>query len=97
MNSHNHPMYGAMLGWLYRSLVGFKTVIPGKAYKIEPSIPEELKYFEIKIPVLNGSIYLKYENKYGMEVLLVNIPAGLKVTVDFKGKEKEMNDGFNKV
>ena len=97
MNSHNHPMYGAMLGWLYRSLVGFKTVVPGKAYKIEPSIPEELKYFEIKIPVLNGSIYLKYENKYGMEVLLVNIPAGLKVTVDFKGKEKEMNDGFNKV
>ena len=97
MNSHNHPMYGAMIGWLYRSMAGFKVIEPGKNYVLKPCIPEDLKYFEMKIPLLAGSIYLKYENKYGMEVLFVNIPAGIKVTVDFKGKEKEMNVGFNRI
>lgn len=97
MNSHNHPMYGAMIGWLYRSMAGFKVIEPAKNYVLKPCIPEDLKYFEMKIPILAGSIYIKYENKYGMEVLFVNIPAGIKVTVDFRGKEKEMDVGFNRI
>jgi len=95
MNSHNHPMYGAMIGWLYRSLTGFETIIPCKKYKLQPHIPIDLKYFEIKIPLLNGTIYFKYENKYGKEILFVDVPLGIDVDIYFNNEERHLKNGFN--
>lgn len=95
MNSHNHPMYGAMIGWLYRSLIGFNVVSSCRKYELRPEIPDNLKYFEVKIPVLNGYIYVKYENKYDAETLFVNVPVGIDVDVSFGGKKQMLKSGFN--
>ena len=95
MNSHNHPMYGAMLGWLYRSMAGFETVIPAKSYKLKPSIPKELKYFKMKLPVLCGSIYLKYENKYDKYLFYIDVPFGLDVEFEYNNIKYNTNGGFN--
>lgn len=95
MNSHNHPMYGAMIGWLYRSLVGFETIIPCKKYKLQPKIPDELRFFELKIPLLNDNIYFKYENKYNAEMLSVDVPVGIEVNIHFNCHEYILNEGFN--
>ena len=95
MNSHNHPMYGAMIGWLYRSLVGFETIIPCKHYELHPHIPNELKYLEIKIPLLNGTIYFKYENKFDKKILLINVPLGIDVDISVNGEKKHLKNGFN--
>lgn len=95
MNSHNHPMYGAMIGWLYRSLSGFEIVTACKCYKLRPNIPEELKYFEMKIPLINGAIFLKYENKYGQDIFLIDVPMGIQVKFYFNNKEYTLEGGFH--
>lgn len=95
MNSHNHPMYGAMIGWLYRGLLGFKTIIPCKKYELHPHIPDELRYLEIKIPLLNGTIYFKYENKYGKKIVNINVPLGIDVDIYFDGEKKNLKNGFS--
>ena len=84
-----------MIGWLYRSMVGFKVIEPGKNYVLKPCIPEDLKYFEMKIPLLSGSIYLKYENKYNMQLFFIDVPAGVKVEFEYKNIKYNTYCGFN--
>lgn len=97
MNSHNHPMYASITGWIWRSLVGFKTVVPNKLYEINLNVPKELLYFETKIPLLCGSIYIRYEEKYGRKNLFTDVPFGMKLKVNFEGNTHEQSSGFHTV
>ena len=97
MNSHNHPMYGAAIGWLYRQLAGFKVITPNSKYILEPKIPDELLYFEMRIPLLCDSIYLKCEKKYGSLVIFADIPFSANVTLKVNGKNYELSHGFNAI
>ena len=42
MNSHNHPMYGASVGWLYDSLFGFRVEKPMQEVSVKPNLPTDL-------------------------------------------------------
>ena len=86
MNSHNHPMHGAAIGFLFHSLAGFTINEPNKSYALKPLLPEKLSFYELKIPLLYGEIYLKYEQKYGKQTLIVDVPFGLEIELSF-GKE----------
>ena len=97
MNSHNHPMYGASVGWLYRQLAGFKVVSPNKEYELSPNIPRDLLYFEMKIPLLCGSIYLKCEKKYGKLIVMIDVPFGANVVFKFADKEYMLEHGFSTI
>jgi len=83
MNSHNHPMHGATIGFLFRSLAGFTINEPNKSYALKPLLPEKLSFYELKIPLLYGEIYLKYEQKYGKQTLIVDVPFGLEIELSF--------------
>lgn len=97
MNSHNHPMYGASVAWLYRQLAGLTVIVPNKEYVLTPKIPEDLLYFEMRIPLLCGSIYLKCERKYGRLTVFVDIPFSLKVILNIRGKSYELAYGINSI
>lgn len=97
MNSHNHPMYGAVSGWLFRSLAGFRVIKPSELFELAPNIPTELLYFEMRIPVLYGSIYLKCEKKYGKLTAMVDVPFGTNVILKFADKEYKLKHGFSTI
>ena len=97
MNSHCHPMYGASTKYLYHSLAGFKAVIPNKEYKINPSIPKDLLYFEMRIPLLCDSVYIKYENRYNTENFCIDVPFGMKITLDYNNKKYILDSGFHSI
>ena len=97
MNSHNHPMYGASSGWIYRRLAGFNVIVPNREYVLSPNIPKDLLYFEVRIPLLCGSIYLKCMKKHKKLNVLADVPFSVNVTLNFEGKKYELHHGFNSV
>lgn len=92
MNSHNHPMHGATVGWLYRSLAGFSVKKPQREYLLAPNIPDKLNYFEMRIPVICGGIYIKYERASGE--ISIDIPFGLRLRL-FYGEEYLLEAGYH--
>ena len=97
MNSHNHPMHGASVGWLYRSLAGFKVSEPLKKYSLRPCIPEKMRFFEMRIPLLCGGIYIKYEKRDETCHLLIDVPFNTELTLSFCGNAYKLNSGFHHI
>lgn len=97
MNSHNHPMYGAVIGWLYRHLAGFKVVTPNKCYELSPQFPKDLLYFEISIPALAGNIYFKCEKKYYQTYYSINVPFGMSVDLKLSNTSYVLEHGFHSI
>ena len=97
MNSHNHPMYGASVGWLYRRLAGFRVIVPNRKYALSPNIPNDLPYFEMRIPLLCGNIYLKCEKRFGKLTIFADIPFSAEVCLDIYGEKHKLTSGFNAV
>lgn len=81
MNSHSHPMYGASVGALFEGLSGIEIVSPGKEYCLSPYIPDSIKFYEMKIPTIRGSIYIKCEDRYGSKNAYISVPFGVKVNI----------------
>lgn len=95
MNSHNHPMYGASVSSLYEGLSGFKIVSSGKEYEISPFIPDDIMYYEMKVPTLRGNIYIKAEHKYGKKSISISVPFGVSVNFATEKKREKLNSGFH--
>ena len=95
MNSHSHPMYGASVAALYEGVAGLGIVTPGKEYTLKPFIPEDIKYFEIKIPTLHGTIYVKAEDRYNKKNVYIRIPFGVTVTLETKKGTKKIASGYH--
>ena len=97
MNSHNHPMYGAMGYWFYAYLVGVRPTEPGwKRFKVKPYIPSKLTFAEAKIASIRGDIRVKWLKRYGKLILTVDVPFGCTADVEFDGKTASVGSGFHK-
>lgn len=94
MNSHSHPMYGASVGSLYEGLAGLKIVSPGREYDVSLFMPEGVNYFELKIPTVRGTIYIKAEYKYDEKTAYISVPFGITLNFEAKGKKEVLNSGF---
>lgn len=62
---------------------------------MHPHILNELRYLESKIPLLNGTIYFKYENKYGKKIVHINVTLGIDVDIYFNDEKKNLKNGFS--
>ncbi len=97
MNSHNHPMYGAMGYWFYAYLVGVRPTEPGwKRFSVKPYIPSRLAFAEAKIASVRGDIHVKWLKRYGRLILTVDVPFGCAADVDFNGAISSVGPGFHK-
>jgi len=94
MNSHCHPMYGAVGKWLYSHLVGIKPVDAGfKKAVIRPYIPSKLLHAQANIVTNCGDLHVRWEKTYGETRLMVSVPNGMTAEVDFGGKIEEVAGG----
>lgn len=94
MNSHDHPMYGAVGYWLYAYIAGIKPDADGwKHFTIKPYIPTELQYAEACVDTVYGKIYVKWQQHEGGIEYLIDIPFGMSATFTSPDGEKELGTG----
>lgn len=94
MNSHNHPMYGAVDYCLYAHICGLKPTSPGwKTFSIKPYLPSKLLSAHCQVETPMGPITVRWLKQYGQKQLHICIPFGACATVDFGGNTQELTAG----
>ncbi len=96
MNSHNHPMYGAVGYWFYAYLGGIIPTEPGFArVSIKPYFPEKLTSCHAVVDTVMGEISVRWSKRYGKLYLFIQTPFGVTADVDFDGKVTTVGAGYH--
>ena len=96
MNSHNHPMYGAVGYWFYAYLGGIMPTEPGFArVSVKPYFPEKLLSCHAVVDTVMGEISVRWSKRYGKLYLFVQTPFGVTADVDFDGKVTTVGAGYH--
>lgn len=94
MNSHDHPMYGAIGKWFYADLLGVTPVEPGwKTFAVKPCFPSELLYAEGKIDTLMGEVYVRWQHQMDSIDVLVDVPFGATAILTLPDGVRELTSG----
>lgn len=95
MNSHNHPMYGAVDSWFYAYLAGIQLKeAAASRVVIRPYMPKELLSVNAMVDTIRGDLAVKWVRRYGKVHLYLNIPVGMSAQVEFLGRSLEVESGF---
>ena len=97
MNSHAHPMYGAVGHWLYRDIAGLAPDRDGwKHFVVQPHLPQELMYAEAGVDTPYGMIYIKWQKQFGQTDIMLNVPFGAAAEVRLPwGETAEVGSGYH--
>ena len=77
MNSHNHPMYGAVDYWFYAYLLGVKPLGEGyERFEVAPVFPHGLHYAEGRVDTPYGDIYVCWRRQFEHIYVTVDVPFG---------------------
>ncbi|MBS1598067.1 MAG: family 78 glycoside hydrolase catalytic domain [Bacteroidetes bacterium] len=98
--SMNHPMFGSVDEWFYKSILGINAASPGfKKIIIKPQPAGDLKWAKGSYHAMSGNITSGWKIENGRFVLQVSIPANTKATVYIPSSQKsglmESNSAFN--
>lgn len=86
--SQNHPMFGSIDEWFYRSLLGINPAAPGfEKIKIKPQPAGDLMWAKGSYQSVKGKISSEWKIKDEMYSLNVSIPANTSAEVWIKSKE----------
>ena len=97
MNSHNHPMYGAVVYWYYAFLAGIRPLEAGwRRFRVQPYLPEKLLSASATVETPYGDVYVRWTRRYGETHLYVNVPHGTEAEVILPwGGNKVAQQGFH--
>ncbi len=82
--SHNHPMFGGGLNWLYRNLAGVRYDEKEPAYKhiiIKPEVYDDLDWCKYRTESIYGTVSSEWKRENGTITMRVQIPVGSHATV----------------
>ena len=95
MNSHCHPMYGAVGAWFYTHLAGVKPVAAAfSRVVIKPFAPDKLTFAEAVVDTCKGDIVVKWQRLYGKTMLFVTIPFGVEAEIHTPSGIQTVGSGF---
>ena len=97
MNSHNHPMYGAVGYWFYAYLAGLKPLMAGwREFSFAPYLPKGLLSSSTTVETPFGDIAARWVRRYGATHLYLTVPHGTQAHVTFPwGKAEVAGPGFH--
>lgn len=96
MNSHSHPMFGAVDSWLWSWVAGIRPARPGyDAIEIRPHMPTELLSLQAVEQTVKGEVMVRMLRRYGATHLMVSIPFGTNARVHFGGQVHEVASGYH--
>ena len=81
-NSHNHPMFGGGLAWLYSRLIGINPTLKGAGYKrsvLKSYIPAKISWARYKLPTAYGNLSVSWKKTDDGIAYDVIVPAGCRV------------------
>ena len=95
MNSHNHPMYGAVGSWFYSHIAGLIPLSNGwERFSIKPHIPTDLLYAEAHLDTMRGDVSIKWFKRYDELHIHINVPYGTTATYEYSEDKKTLTHGF---
>ena len=96
MNSHNHPMYGAVDYWLYAYIAGIRPLNAGyETILIKPYMPEGLMSAQAVVDTVRGEVAVRWMKRFGGTHLHVTVPFGATARVEFMGETHDVGSGFH--
>ena len=96
MNSHNHPMYGAVGYFFYASLAGVTPLSPGwERFRVAPVLPEGLLSVHAVVNTVRGDVSVRWSVRYGKKYLFLQVPFGTTAEVCFCGVKRELGSGYH--
>ncbi len=96
MNSHDHPMYGAIGYWFYAYLAGVIPAEPGyRKVTVKPYLPSKLRSCEAELDTPYGPLTVRWTQRYGRKTLHVSVPFGMTARIFFGGTDKEFGAGYH--
>ena len=96
MNSHNHPMFGAVGYWFYAYLAGVKPLEAGwKRVAIHPYMPKNLLSAQATVETPRGDVSVRWVKRYGQAHLYVQIPCGAQADVTLPQGTQSVFAGFH--
>ena len=82
MNSHNHPMYGAISYWFFAYLLGVKPLENGfERFEAAPVFPSDLHYAEGGVDTHIGRIYVCWRREFKKIFITIDVPFGSTATL----------------
>lgn len=96
MNSHNHPMYGAVGSWFYSHIAGLVPLENGwKKFRVQPYIPTDLVHTEACLDTIRGEVSINWFKRYGKLNIHINVPYGCEAEYIYDGETKYLGHGFH--
>ena len=84
MNSHNHPAFASVDGWLYRALAGLNVDPSGPGWqriRVEPQVVRDLEWASGSIESMRGPVACAWRRTEDGMNLAVTIPAGSEAEI----------------
>ena len=94
MDSHNHPMYGAVGSWFYEYLAGIKSIERGfKKVRIKPYFPKDMEFVNAFVDTVKGKLSVNWKRYKGEIRLWVDVPFGVTAYI-YADKPYKVGSGF---
>ncbi|MBR7098002.1 MAG: alpha-L-rhamnosidase, partial [Clostridia bacterium] len=95
MNSHCHPMYGSVDAWFYSHIAGIKFDGEGcEKVTVKPYFPKSLLSASAEVETVMGVLSVRWMKLWGELSLIVDVPFGMKATVELNGQKTEVGSGL---
>ena len=96
--SHNHPMFGAPVAYIFEHLLGIRQKDGTAGYEslvIEPKATALFGRMAGSIETVRGKIAVAYEKRNGKTVFTVTVPKTVSAVFRFDGKDTPLAEGEN--
>ena len=90
--SLNHYSKGAMVEWLYKSMLGIK-VKGENTFEISPVIGDGVNFAKGKYASIYGKIAVSWKKEKDKVLFNIEVPANVKATFIYKETFKELEPG----
>lgn len=95
MNSHNHPMYGAVDYWMYAWAAGIRPLGRGfERVQIRPVYPSGLQSVCATVKTVKGELTVRWIRRFGRTELRVNVPFGCRAELCVGNSVETVGSGF---
>lgn len=95
MNSHNHPMYGAVDNWMYAYAAGIRPVdIAFRRVQIQPVYPTGLQSVCATLQTVKGELTVRWIRRFGQTELRVIVPFGVTADITVGDRVETVGSGF---
>ena len=98
--SHNHPMFGAPVAYLFEHLLGIRQREGTAGFRdllIEPKATEAFGRMRGSIETVRGKIAVAYEKKGEKTEFCITVPEGCRAAFRFGGRDTALSAGENRL